>query len=238
MFKAYSDNDDKYSGDPNHDFDQKYSLFLERCDQAEIDSEDDRRKAFSIMLTGEARKFYFQSLKAKALDLPSLVAETRGRFQTEERTRALLREWDDMTLTNVRRTQPNKNMSECLSYLTSRLLDIQCCLPEQYRNDVIMRDKLLNAIRHTPACRLTYQKPAPTLRGVIADLMHLLPQRSISIKLMARQQTMLIAVVMTNIGTTITTGEADLGAGLVMKKGASFVASPNVGRPITRFASE
>lgn len=170
LFKAYSDNDDKYSSDPNDDFDQKYSLFLDRCNQADIDSEEDRRKAFSIVLTGDARKFHFQNPKEKSLDLSSLVAETRGRFQTEERSRALLRDWDDITLANVRRAQPNKKRSECLNYLTSRLSDIQCCLPQQYRNDVIMRERLLNAVRDTPACGLAYKKPAPTVRGVVADL--------------------------------------------------------------------
>lgn len=69
-------------------------------------------------------------------------------------------------------------MSECLILLTSRLLDIQdiqCCLPKPYQNDVIMRDKLLNAVRETEVCRLAYLKPSPTLHGVISD-----PQSSVA----------------------------------------------------------
>lgn len=54
--------------------------------------------------------------------------------------------------------------------LISRLSDIQASLPEQYQNDVIMRDNLLNAIRDINLCRLTYQKPFATLRKLIADL--------------------------------------------------------------------
>lgn len=63
LFKAYSDNNDWYTGVPTDDFDQKFSLFIEHCEQAEIDHDDDRRKALSIMLAGDARKYYFQTLK-------------------------------------------------------------------------------------------------------------------------------------------------------------------------------
>lgn len=60
------------------------------------------------MLTGDARKIYFQNLRGKSLDLYSLVAETHARFQTEKRTRTVRREWEDMTLDDVRRAHPKK----------------------------------------------------------------------------------------------------------------------------------
>lgn len=97
------------------------------------------------------------------------MAKTSPSFQTEERKRSLHWEWDNTTLAKLRRNHLNKNMSECLRYLASSLLDIQCWLPQQYRNNVIMREKLLNAIWDSPACRLAYQKSASTIRGVIAD---------------------------------------------------------------------
>lgn len=122
------------------------------------------------MLSGDARKFHFQILKEKNLNLITLVNETRARFQTKERTQALLLEWDDMTLNNVRRANLYKNLSEFSNQLTSLLSGIQCYRPEQYRGNVITRDKLLNAIRDTSACGLAYQKPTSTLRGVIANL--------------------------------------------------------------------
>lgn len=57
LFKAYSDLNEKYSGDPINDSDQIFSLFIERCKQAEVDNEDDRRNAFSIMLAADAKKY-------------------------------------------------------------------------------------------------------------------------------------------------------------------------------------
>lgn len=68
LFKAYSDSNDKYNGDPKDDFDQNFSLFVEHCEQANIDHEKDRRKGFSIMLSGAALKYYFQTLKPKNLN--------------------------------------------------------------------------------------------------------------------------------------------------------------------------
>lgn len=75
-----------------------------------------------------------------------------------------------MTLDNVPRASTNKITSECLSYLTSRISYIHLGFHQQYRSEVIICGKLLNAVRDTTACRLPFQKPASTFRGVIADL--------------------------------------------------------------------
>lgn len=132
---------------------------MEHCDQTEIGNGENQRKAFSIMIRKDAKKFYFQTLKFKNIDIPVLILKTRNCIKIEERARALLCEWDDMILNNVRRTNSTKNMTQSLKRLTDCLSDIQCFIHEQCHNDQIMRDKLLNAIRDTTACRLAYQKP-------------------------------------------------------------------------------
>lgn len=73
LSKAYSDLNAKYTGNPTDNFNQEFALFIKRGKQAKIDDEDDRRKAVSIMLTGDARKYYFQTLKPKTPDLASLI---------------------------------------------------------------------------------------------------------------------------------------------------------------------
>lgn len=108
------------------------------------------------MLIDHERTFYFQILKEKELDLQSIASETRAQFQTEERTTDLLREWDGLTLLSVCRASPSKTLSDSLQSLILRLSDIQSSLPEQYRNDVIVRDKLLKSIRDVTVCRLVY----------------------------------------------------------------------------------
>lgn len=97
LFKAYKIDAERYSGGTTDNFEWKFVLLLERCDQADVNVQD-RARAFSIMLTGNARQFYLDSLRDKNHDLDELVHTIKDRFQTPERTRALLREWDNTSL--------------------------------------------------------------------------------------------------------------------------------------------
>lgn len=80
LFKTYSDNNNKYTADPTDDFSQNSPMFVEHCEQAETEHEEDRRKAFSIVLSGVAQTYYFQKLKPKNLNLVSLLNEIVDRF--------------------------------------------------------------------------------------------------------------------------------------------------------------
>lgn len=88
LFKAYSGSEDKNSGLTTDKFESKFMLFLERCDLADI-PEEDRHRAFSIILMGNARQFYSDSLKPQKLSLKSLELVVKSRFQTPERVRTL-----------------------------------------------------------------------------------------------------------------------------------------------------
>lgn len=169
LFKAYSSDDDRYSGLTQDNFDRKFVLFEERCDQADL-NEDDRQRAFSIMLCKEARQYYLDTLRIQKLPLDELVRRIKERFHTPERTRALLREWDNLSFTIVKSKFPSSSLSECLEMMISKLTDIQSSLPSEYRNDTILRNKLLNSVRDVAECRLAYHKPADTVQGVISDL--------------------------------------------------------------------
>lgn len=60
--------------------------------------------------------------------------------------------------------------AECLQVLVSRLQDIQSALPQAYRSEEILHNKLLNAVNKVDACKLAYFKPAKTISGFINDL--------------------------------------------------------------------
>lgn len=64
----------------------------------------------------------------------------------------------------------DKSPSTCLELLLSRISDIQAALPDEYRDDKILRDKLLNAVQDVIDCLQAYHKPADTVQGVISDL--------------------------------------------------------------------
>lgn len=63
-----------------------------------------------------------------------------------------------------------KTASTCLEFLTTKLTDIQASLPNDYRNDIILQNELLNAVKVVDECRLVYHKPSNTVQGVIYEL--------------------------------------------------------------------
>lgn len=58
---------------------------IDRGDQTGV-GEEDRHIAFSIMLSGSARTFYYSLLQEKILNLEELAASTKKWFRTPERT--------------------------------------------------------------------------------------------------------------------------------------------------------
>ena len=72
LAKSYYSDSDRYSGLPTDNFDRKSSLFTERCDQSSV-AEDEKHRAFSIMLTGRARDFYFENLQGKDFGLDDMT---------------------------------------------------------------------------------------------------------------------------------------------------------------------
>lgn len=53
-----------YTGDPADEFNHVFSSFIEWCEQTEINTVDERRKAFSIILDGEAERFIYKAWNA------------------------------------------------------------------------------------------------------------------------------------------------------------------------------
>lgn len=169
LFKAYNNASDCYSGNTEDNFDRKFLLFLERCDQSGIPISE-RHRAFSIMLSSNARQYYFDHLQNKGLNLEELSSATKERFHTEERIRTLLREWESITLGSIKKKYTGKSSTACLEILLTRIQDIQLSLPKEYRNDVLLKNKILNAVKDVEECKLAYYKPADSINGVIADL--------------------------------------------------------------------
>lgn len=113
MFKVYTSDEDQCSGATTDNFNCKFRLFIERFLQADI-PENDRRHAFSNMLSGHARLFFFDALYNKNLDLMALSRGITERFQTSEKTRALLCEWESFTLTSFMTKTWDNTQSACL----------------------------------------------------------------------------------------------------------------------------
>lgn len=146
LLKVYHGDRDRYNGLTCDNYDRKLSIFNERCEKSGI-SDDGRQKALSIRLCVPDLLYYLDVLKPKGLELEGLSNSMKKRFQTAGRTRALLREWEGISLRAIMETNSDKDPGQCLELLIKRLSDIEVSLRGAYQNDTIMRDKLLNSVR-------------------------------------------------------------------------------------------
>lgn len=137
IFKAYYNDFDKYSDATFDNVERKFMPFLERCDQADI-AENERHSAFPIMPIGNARQYYFDTLKLENVDLQALQNIIKDRFQTPELTRSIVREWNSLTFHNIVSINLSKYSSESPEILIEKLSEIQTYRPSEYRNEIIL----------------------------------------------------------------------------------------------------
>lgn len=169
LSKSYYSDKDRYNGLPTDNFDRKLCQFEERCDQAGV-SNDEKHRAFSIMLTARARDYYFDSLRGKKHTFQDMTASIKRRFITSEHKRTLLREWDNLTLNGILGENAGNPRKFCLESPVSHMHELQCGLPPPYCNDEIFGNKRLNAVKDFDACKCAYYKPVETVEGLISDL--------------------------------------------------------------------
>lgn len=98
-----------------------------------------------------------------------MESKVKPRFLTPERTRALLREWDSLSLNTIISTNTTKPPSACLELLIENLFDIQISSPLKYRNENILNTKLLNAVKDVKGRHLAYHELAETVQCIISD---------------------------------------------------------------------
>eukprot|EP00171_Calliarthron_tuberculosum_P004960 IDg4960t1 len=169
LLKAYTYDSDKYSGNYGDNFEYKLKIYNNRCDMMGVDLMD-RSIAIPAMLTRPALNFYFDFVLGKVSTYPEIIQKLRERFITPESIRALVSEFENITLQSVMHSNSGKTITDCLNIMVARLQELQMCLPQEYRSELILRNRLLNAARNVEACKLAIQKPALTVQGVIADL--------------------------------------------------------------------
>lgn len=157
IFKAHFSRTEKPSGTPTDIFERIFTRSLQHCDQSDVLSED-CTSAFTMILTGEARKFYLDIPRSKNPSFEYLANSVKSRFHMTERRRDLLQKWDSISLNVLMSNSPDKSPSNFLEHMIARLSDIQTSLPEDNQCGSILPDKLLNAVRVVSDCRLTYHK--------------------------------------------------------------------------------
>lgn len=87
-----------------------------------------------------AKQLYFDALVSKKIDLFSLLKAVKDRFQTPERTDALPREWEALTLDISILKSDWKSPTEFLEKSITTLTDIQASLPKNYLSDTKLQN--------------------------------------------------------------------------------------------------
>eukprot|EP00171_Calliarthron_tuberculosum_P022824 IDg22824t1 len=164
LMRTYTSSKDKYTGTLIDNFEQKLKVFNERCEQTGV-QEHEKALAFSLMLDGTALHYYVDHIKNSTPTFHGRINKIKNRFETQERTLSLIREWDSISLLGYIAKNQNKSKNEALELMICRLQDLQVSLPEPYRPDLILKNKLLSACEGVDECRLARQKVAPTVDG-------------------------------------------------------------------------
>src|ERR1700722_9798454 len=168
LSKFYHDDEKKYSGDAYDILKTKLQIFYDCCSKAGIPPEL-YHKGFSIMLKGQASKFYYAKLTALT-DFSTMLNLTGQHFETEEKRQMYLQEWREATLERMTKKNPDKNMMECLEMLFKKLEQIQPGLSMEYNLEWSLRDQVINACRGVKACDMCLFKPSQSYESVCADL--------------------------------------------------------------------
>jgi hypothetical protein len=81
--------------------------------------------AFSIILKGKARDFYYDKIAGRGYDFNQITDMIRTHFETEENRQKYLSEWRETTLASIIMRNPEKNRLECLELLFDSLRTAQ-----------------------------------------------------------------------------------------------------------------
>ena len=168
LMKIYSHDHNKYGGEMYDFLDLKLQEFYDCC--SKIGLTGSFHLAFSIMLKGRARNFYYSMIAGRQYSFETMISMMKQHFETEENRQMYLSEWRTITLKRTITKHPEKSRLECLELTIDILQKVQQGLPEESRSENILRDQLLNACQGVEECNLSLYKPASTFEGVCAEL--------------------------------------------------------------------
>ena len=161
---------DKYGGEINESFDNMLIIFKLDCADHAIIDEADIVVAMRHMLKDQALQYYISHCQGRDLSLDVVETLIRKRFQTEERTAALWREWDAISLKSLIAKNPEKPVREVFRTMVKRFQYLQHCFADKYHDDEALRMRLINATLGVPACASARNNPAKTVTAFITGL--------------------------------------------------------------------
>lgn len=141
-----------YSGG-NDSLDLKLHIFYELYKKAGVPPiQKGWSEAFSTTLNADAREFYYDNISGRGFSFETMINMTRQHFETVERHQQLLSSWYSISLPSLNRENPEKYTTECFELMLNQLRKLQRGLGHEYRSQIILRDRLINACRDTEEC--------------------------------------------------------------------------------------
>ena len=126
--------------------------------------------AFSTMLGSRARDYYYDNVCGRGYKFEMVLVHMRNHFETDERRRAMLTRWNNLSLPDIIKQNNSTPIIECFEKLLDELQKVQRCVPSEYRTDNSMKDRLISACQKVQACAYACFKPAPTYEALCSDL--------------------------------------------------------------------
>ena len=139
--KAYQ-GQQKYSGAFTEGFDTYVEKYETLCAVFEL-TEEERARAFPIMLTGAAFTHFSHHYARKNLSYHELVDAFRAWYTSEEQKYRLLQVWQRPSLEKEFQNNPDKSELEVFRTLSEELVQTQHQLHADYHLDRFLRDQLL-----------------------------------------------------------------------------------------------
>ncbi|KAF2185682.1 hypothetical protein K469DRAFT_526945, partial [Zopfia rhizophila CBS 207.26] len=168
--KFYNNNPTiQFGGEPFDFLDTKLPIFYDNCTRCALPVYS-WHMAFSFMLKGKARQYYYDNLFNKELSFEQLVQRTKDRFHSLENRQMYMREWQSTTLRDTITANPDKTRLQCLDMTIDKLYLIQKGLPPGQQSETILRDQLLSACQGIEECSLALYKPGDTYEKLCDEL--------------------------------------------------------------------
>jgi hypothetical protein len=166
LMKIYQDSM-KYTGELYDVLDTRIQLFRDNCHKVGLTQ---LHHGFSVMLTGRAASYYYDSITGRRLDFDSMVYMMKRHFETEQVRQFYKTEWRTITFQKTIDENTGKSRTECLRLLQDKLRKLSKALGGYFETDDALRDQIVICCDGIPECNLALFQPAPTYEGVCAQL--------------------------------------------------------------------
>jgi hypothetical protein len=170
LAKLYVDDDLKFGGEFYDVLDQKIKIYKSFCRMAGIPARG-YHEAYSIMLKGKARDFYYHYIDSQGLTFLEMIARIYTYFHTPENHQFYINEWRSTVLKDVITANPEKNITWCLEFVITKLQKVHEGLKHNYgSSEHSLAGQLANACQGVRACNNVLLRPTSTFEGITSDL--------------------------------------------------------------------